>query len=76
MIDNQERTRAWRRHKNRVNKQRDMSHVGEMFKLEKNWKFLYFRSVKLKRAKQLGFEYPRINSRQLLEQEGYFSDPI
>jgi len=26
--------------------------------IEKNWKHLYIRSVKLKRAKQLGIEYP------------------
>lgn len=30
---------------------------------------LYLRSEKLKRAKQLGFDYPRKNSRQMLEQE-------
>lgn len=27
----------------------------------KNWKHMYMRSEKLKRAKQLGFEYPRIS---------------
>lgn len=36
------------------------------FPREKNWKNLYTRSVKLARAQQLGFEYPRITEKQLL----------
>lgn len=36
---------------------------------EKNWKLLYTRSVKLARAHQLGFEYPRITEGQLARQE-------
>ena len=34
-------------------------------KREKNWKHLYLRSVKLARAKQLGFEYPRTKEAEL-----------
>lgn len=36
---------------------------------EKNWKHLYTRSVKLARAQQLGFDYPRITEKQLVQQE-------
>ena len=34
---------------------------------EKKWRHLYTRSVKLRRAKQLGFEYPRLNERELIQ---------
>jgi predicted protein tyrosine phosphatase len=36
---------------------------------EKNWKKVYIRSEKLHRAKQLGFDYPILNDRQLLDGE-------
>lgn len=36
---------------------------------EKKWRHLYTRSVKLRRAQQLGFEYPRLNERERLETE-------
>jgi predicted protein tyrosine phosphatase len=36
---------------------------------EKKWRHLYTRSVKLRRAQQLGFEYPRLNEREQLETE-------
>jgi predicted protein tyrosine phosphatase len=36
-------------------------------KREKNWKYLYLRSVKLARAKGLGVEYPRATEAQLLK---------
>jgi hypothetical protein len=62
------RDRAWRRFKSKVNKKRGMS-SKEKWKPEKKWKLVYLRSAKLSRAKQLGFEYPRKNIRQLLEIE-------
>jgi hypothetical protein len=63
---NSERGRAWRRLKNRMNKgKREVSR--EAFKPEKKWKMLYLRSEKLKRAKQLGFDYPLKSSRQILD---------
>jgi len=55
---NNERTRAWRRFKNKLNKSNGMG-CDEIFKPEKKWKLVYLRSEKLSRAKQLGFEYPR-----------------
>ncbi len=33
---------------------------------EKKWRFLYLRSEKLARAKQLGIDYPRKTERQVL----------
>lgn len=36
---------------------------------EKKWRHLYTRSVKVRRAQQLGFEYPRLNARERLETE-------
>ncbi len=36
---------------------------------EKKWRHLYTRSIKMKRAQQLGFEYPRLNERERLETE-------
>lgn len=36
---------------------------------EKRWKNLYTRSVKLARAQQLGFDYPRTTERQLIQEE-------
>ena len=36
---------------------------------EKKWRHLYTRSVKLRRAQQLGIEYPRLNEREQLETE-------
>lgn len=39
------------------------------WKPEKKWKMIYLRSEKLIRAKQLGFDYPRKSTRQLLDSE-------
>ena len=50
--------------KKRVNKFRKDIHLNELCdyaKYEKNWKHMYTRSQKMKRAEQLGFTYPRIN---------------
>jgi len=38
-----------------------------VYKGEKNWKYMYSRSNKMHRAKQLGFEYPRRSTRQMLD---------
>jgi hypothetical protein len=54
---NMERGRAWRRLQHRMSKGKSETSL-EIFKPEKKWKMLYLRSEKLKRAKQLGFEYP------------------
>lgn len=36
---------------------------------EKNWKHVYTRSNKLHRAKQLGFEYPRVSDSRMVDRE-------
>ena len=36
---------------------------------EKKWRHLYTRSVKMRRAHQLGFEYPKLSDRERLETE-------
>ena len=64
-----ERGRAWRRAKNRLKKSKGMG-SSEWFKPEKNWKRLYLRSVKIARAQQLGFVYPR----QYLHKQEYDTD--
>lgn len=35
---------------------------------EKNWKHLYLRSNKLARARQLGFDYPRKSTREVINE--------
>lgn len=62
------RNRAWRRFKKRINRSKGMG-SGELHKPEKNWKLMYLRRNKLARAKQLGFDYPVKNQRQIVEQE-------
>lgn len=37
--------------------------------LEKNWKHVYSRSSKLHRAKQLGFEYPKLSEPEMVDRE-------
>ncbi len=62
------RNRAWRRFKNTINSGKGMG-SAMIWKPEKNWKLLYTRSVKIARAKQLGFDYPRKSTAQLLQGE-------
>ena len=54
------RDRAWRRFQK--HHQGNKSYITDICKPEKNWKLLYTRSVKIQRAKQLGFEYPKKTS--------------
>lgn len=51
-----------------IDRKRGLSYVSakDDFPREKIWKNLYTRSIKLARAQQLGFEYPRISAKQLL----------
>lgn len=56
---NNERTRAWRRYTNYIKKNKGMG-SDKLYQPIKNWKHLGTRKQKLLRAKQLGFEYPRI----------------
>ena len=65
---NDERNRAWRRFKTKVNRGRGKG-SDEICKPEKKWNMMYLRKNKLARARQLGFDYPRKSGRQFLEQE-------
>ena len=60
---------SWRRYQNQVHKHKGMGTDPYNFKPEKNWKMVYTRSDKLKRAKQLGFDYPRVHFRELIHQQ-------
>ncbi len=66
---NIERGRAWRRFKSQSKPRKNSSSSSQKWKPEKNWKFMYLRSEKLARAKQLGIEYPRRTIRQVLDNE-------
>ena len=42
--------------------------IEAKYKSPKNWKHMYLRSEKLRRAKQLGIEYPRKSNSELLNE--------
>ena len=59
-----QRNRAWRRKHKYIHLRHDARHQPPIFKPEKKFKFMAGRPYKLKRAMQLGFEYPRISAQQ------------
>lgn len=61
---NPKRNCAWRRKIKFLHRGRDCRHTSTLWKPEKNFKLLYQRPIKQKRAMQLGFEYPRISPQQ------------
>lgn len=67
MID--DRDRGWRRSQKRVKDKRQNPKGANKFKGEKNWKMMYLRSEKLKRALRLGKSYPIRRANQLLDEE-------
>jgi len=71
-----DRNRAWRRFKKYVNTDQSVTSYQSKYKgSEKNWKMMYGRSEKIIRARQLGFEYPKQTTRQLLDDESPLSEP-
>ena len=62
------RNRGWRRLQKFIKSTKRSSHISNKCKHEKNWKLLYTRSVKLRRAKKLGNEYPKKTVHQVLAQ--------
>lgn len=60
------RTKAWRQAKSKV---KEKQQSARKYTPEKNWKLMYIRSEKLKRAKQLGIDYPNKTLRQTLDNE-------
>ena len=65
---NEKRDRGWRRTQNR-NKAKRSKYKSTAYKPEKNWKKMYLRSEKLKRALKLGMSYPIKTTNQLLDEE-------
>ncbi|MDV2079856.1 hypothetical protein [Marinobacter xestospongiae] len=60
---------AWRRSKSRAKSRRVTGSTEGNWLFEKNWKLMLTRSEKLRRAKQLGIEYPKRTVRQTLDEE-------
>lgn len=63
------RGRAWRRSKTKAKSRMNCATTEKQWISEKNWKLMYTRSEKLRRAKQLGVEYPKRTLRQTLDDE-------
>ena len=62
------RDRAWRRIRTRQ-AGGDRVAKSTTYKPEKKWKLMYGRRTKCVRAQQLGFDYPIVTTRKLLEQQ-------
>ncbi len=63
------RGRAWRRSKTKTKSRKNSAKTEKQWISEKNWKLMYTRSEKLRRARQLGIEYPKRTVRQTLDTE-------
>jgi len=63
------RNKAWRQAKRKNKETKNKQKCYKKFVSEKNWKLMYLRSEKLKRAKQLGIDYPSKTLRQTLDNE-------
>ncbi|WP_086932850.1 hypothetical protein [Agarilytica rhodophyticola] len=63
------RGRAWRRSKTKIKSRKNSAKTEKQWISEKNWKLMYTRSEKLRRARQLGIEYPKRTVRQTLDTE-------
>ena len=66
---NELRGRAWRRSKTKVKGNKRTGDKRAQWSPDKNWKHLYTRSEKLRRARQLKIEYPIRTVRQTLDSE-------
>ncbi len=67
MTDNIEKEIRAKRVKKNKDKSKNINSCEEGYKPPKNWKHVYLRSEKMRRAKQLGFEYPKRSTRQMLD---------
>jgi hypothetical protein len=56
-----------KRIKNKKAKDKALNRLEDKYKSPKKWKHMYLRSEKLRRAKQLGIEYPIISNAKLLK---------
>lgn len=67
MFEENDKSKRAQRVKNNKVKSRHINMEEESYKPPKNWKHMYLRSEKMKRAEQLGFEYPIRSTRQMLD---------
>ena len=65
----EKRNKGSRRFHNSKKKKNENDILADTWKPEKNWKMVYLRSEKLKRASQLGNTYPRKTLNQVLDEE-------
>lgn len=63
------RNKAWRQAQHKSKEVKKQHKRYKKFVSEKNWKLMYLRSEKLKRARQLGIDYPNKTLRQTLDSE-------
>lgn len=63
------RNKAWRKFKAKVKSRKNGETREKQWIGEKNWKLMYTRGEKLRRAKQLGIGYPKKTFRQTLDNE-------
>ncbi len=63
------RGRSWRRSKTKTKSRKNSFEKEKQWISEKNWKLMYTRAEKLRRARQLGQEYPKRTVRQTLDDE-------
>lgn len=66
---NELRGRAWRRSKTKVKGSKRTGDKKAQWISDKNWKHMYTRAEKLRRARQLKIEYPIRTVRQTLDSE-------
>jgi hypothetical protein len=65
---NEDKELRAKRRINKKSKDRAENKMELKYKPPKNWKHVYLRSEKLRRAKQLGTEYPSQSNAQLLKE--------
>ena len=63
------RNKAWRKFKAKVKSRKNDEILEKQWIAEKSWKLMYTRGEKLRRAKQLGIDYPKKTIRQTLDNE-------
>lgn len=66
MFEENNKSKRAKRVKNNKAKSKNLNARIEKDKPPKNWKHMYLRSEKLKRAQQLGIDYPKRSTLQML----------
>lgn len=66
-MNDEQKSKVAKRRALKAKKDQNLNSREEKYKPPKNWKHMYLRSEKMQRAKQLGFDYPVLSQRQLLD---------